>query len=648
MSHKTLYIDIDEEITSIVDRVRKAQADEVIVVVPKRALLIQSLVNLKLLKKEANRRKKRLIIVTQDRIGKKLIGKAGILVQGKMDEATAPEGSDDEKTERENTTIKEELIEDNEEDKVGSSDYFDEPLPVPQKSPETGENIGKISFEKKEEKNISEKGPGSQKRLGKMAKTRIGKGQKEKMMRMSDIVMSPKLKKEKKTKAGELVPGAPAKKEISFSENHFQFREAERQKNIKPEKFFMASPSFTAKSSSRKEQRALKVTRVKGRSGKYFIVFLVTFFALGAFAGAYYFLPRATVVLHLKSQEKSVSESIEASKDINSVGEGKVPAALYEITKEKSGEFQATGSKSLPGRQAGGTGKATGIVVIYNEFSSENQPLVVTTRLETSDGKIFRITKNIIVPGMSKIGGETKPGAIEVDVIADKLGEEYNIEPATFKITGFKGGPKYEKFYAKSSKAMEGGSKGEGITVTSQDIAQAKDSLVADVKKEALGEIKNKLGPEKIFFEDAVKFELQNSSSSVSVGSQAEKFTENVSLKARVVDFSEEDVKKLISEAEKSQDSSSLRIDFRKELNYVLAESDFEKGFVKFEVKTDVSVAGGIDLDNFKRGALGKNREELENLVKNYPAVKSADLNFWPFFVSRVPMNEKRIKIEVQ
>ena len=34
--HKTLYIDIDEEITSIIDRVRKSAANEIIVIAPKR------------------------------------------------------------------------------------------------------------------------------------------------------------------------------------------------------------------------------------------------------------------------------------------------------------------------------------------------------------------------------------------------------------------------------------------------------------------------------------------------------------------------------------------------------------------------------------------------------------------------------------
>ena len=124
MSHKTIYIDIDEEITSIVDRVRKATANEVIIVVPKRALLIQSLVNLKLLKKETNRRRKRLMIVTQDRIGKKLIEKAGIQVQGKMDDSLADDEIFEDSSRKIHSEIPTEIFVE-EKSAVGSNDYFD-------------------------------------------------------------------------------------------------------------------------------------------------------------------------------------------------------------------------------------------------------------------------------------------------------------------------------------------------------------------------------------------------------------------------------------------------------------------------------------------------------------------------------------------
>ncbi len=133
MSHKTIYIDIDEEITSVIDRMRKTEAGEVIIVAPKRALLLQSLVNLKLLKKEADRRKRRIMIVTQDKIGKKLIEKAGILVHGKVDDSMADSSEAEEPVIKRKQLIKnQELIEniegERQEEPIGSDSYFDEPL----------------------------------------------------------------------------------------------------------------------------------------------------------------------------------------------------------------------------------------------------------------------------------------------------------------------------------------------------------------------------------------------------------------------------------------------------------------------------------------------------------------------------------------
>ncbi|HHE45761.1 MAG TPA: hypothetical protein ENL05_00200, partial [Candidatus Moranbacteria bacterium] len=91
MAHQTFYIDIDEEITSIIERLKKARAREIIVVVPKRALLIQSIINLRILKKEADEMGIQLMVVTQDKLGKILIEKAGILVQQKMDDLSGEE-----------------------------------------------------------------------------------------------------------------------------------------------------------------------------------------------------------------------------------------------------------------------------------------------------------------------------------------------------------------------------------------------------------------------------------------------------------------------------------------------------------------------------------------------------------------------------
>jgi hypothetical protein len=284
--------------------------------------------------------------------------------------------------------------------------------------------------------------------------------------------------------------------------------------------------------------------------------------------------------------------------------------------------------------------------VIYNEFSSESQPLVATTRFQTDDGKIFRLTKNIVVPGSTKVGGETKPGAIEADVIADAPGPSYNIDPATFKIPGFAGGPKFEKFYAKSTESMTGGIEGETPVVTAQDIAGAKDSLLAAAKKEAMSELKSALPDDRKIFDDTVNAEMLDAKPSAAVGTQTDKFTYAVKMKAQAVSFSENDVK--ISLQREVGSSSVGPSSFDQPISYVLSDSSQASSLLKFEAKTDIGLTSTVDIENFKRGTLGKNMGELDSYIKTYSEIQKADINFWPFFATKVPLNENKVQIETK
>lgn len=75
------YVDVDEEITSVIGKLRKNPSDEAFLVVPKRAMISQSLVNLKLLEKEAKKLKKKLIFVSPDANTRKIAEKAGLSVK---------------------------------------------------------------------------------------------------------------------------------------------------------------------------------------------------------------------------------------------------------------------------------------------------------------------------------------------------------------------------------------------------------------------------------------------------------------------------------------------------------------------------------------------------------------------------------------
>jgi hypothetical protein len=76
----TVYIDIDDEITGIIDKVTTSKERIVALVLPKRAAVLQSIVNMKLLKRAADGQKKRLVLITSETALLPLAGAAGLHV----------------------------------------------------------------------------------------------------------------------------------------------------------------------------------------------------------------------------------------------------------------------------------------------------------------------------------------------------------------------------------------------------------------------------------------------------------------------------------------------------------------------------------------------------------------------------------------
>lgn len=79
-SKDTLYIDTDDEITAVIEKVVSAKAKIVAVVLPKHATVFQSQVNLKLLKKAAVSAKKNIVLITSDSSILAIAGAAGVHV----------------------------------------------------------------------------------------------------------------------------------------------------------------------------------------------------------------------------------------------------------------------------------------------------------------------------------------------------------------------------------------------------------------------------------------------------------------------------------------------------------------------------------------------------------------------------------------
>lgn len=79
-SKDTIYIDVDDEITSIIDKVVSSQHKIVALVLPRRSTVLQSLVNMKLLKRSGDSSGKHLVLVTSEPGLLPLAGSVGLYV----------------------------------------------------------------------------------------------------------------------------------------------------------------------------------------------------------------------------------------------------------------------------------------------------------------------------------------------------------------------------------------------------------------------------------------------------------------------------------------------------------------------------------------------------------------------------------------
>lgn len=634
--HQTFYIDIDEEITSVVEKLRNAQYKEVIIVVPKGALLIQSIINLMVLKKEADDLNLQLMIVTQDKLGKFLVEKAGILVQQKMD----------------NIEDEGEIIEE--------KNFYNQEKSEAESIQAKTKNIGSENFFsdfKKQEKELPQPILSQQikeKRLG-MEKERIVNKELVLGAPINSIKSKSDFLPDSQKKSGafpNLERKLPETNKSKVFEKNEKKDEFPKGKDIfgqdeKIKNFFYPSNSF--EKSIKKENYSQPSYGVSSKFKKVFFAFIFLGILAGGGVLAYIFIPKASIILTPKIENKMVDSEIMG--DVNSSTadfEKKViPAEEIEIMNEVSKSFKATGEEMISNQKASGT------IKIFNEYGTEEQSLVATTRFLSEDGKLFRLSAGVTIPGAKKEGETLVPGEIEARIVADKPGEEFNIGPTKFTIPGFQdsGLEKYNKFYAKSENAMTGGGKEEtkSNSVTEEDIQKAKTQLLNELNQSTIEKIKEKVGSEKIILEDAINKEEAIYKISNSPGDVAESFQMTVQMKVSALVFSDKEIKKMVSamiaergEKEVHIDEESISLDFGK------ADPNFRTGLINIKFHAKAELVPEINTEEIRSNILGKNEEYLKNYLSAFPEIDGASIEYWPSFLKgRIPYQAKRVEVRL-
>lgn len=365
-------------------------------------------------------------------------------------------------------------------------------------------------------------------------------------------------------------------------------------------------------------------------------------FGTGGFAMAK--MPRADIRIILKKTPVDFEDTIEISNKVSRYGLAgdriTVPGELLISEKNMTKSFKSNAKKRVEA-------KAEGAIIVYNAYSSEKQSLVAQTRFESPDKKIFRITKAVTIPGAKIENGKIVPSKIEVLVVAEEYGDTYNLAPMSpWKIPGFKGSPKYEGFYGESLKPMAGGFIGEVAAPTSEDLEGARKDLVASLTDALRGEMAVLASPLFKIFDDAEFFKVLEEKIDTSLGEGADSFNLFMRGELRRIVFEENTLKEAIAARARRGLPEGLRYrDF--EINYSNRSFDFLSGKMTFEAEGSVSFESDVKISEIRREILGKDKKSLQSLVFALPGLEKATVSLWPFWVGRVPENEKKVKIEV-
>jgi len=661
--HQTFYIDIDEEITSIIERLRKSAAKEVVIVVPKRALLIQSIINLKLLKREADKLGKEIIIVTQDKLGKLLVEKTGIAVELKLNDIAGEEMLIMKKDKKDDLVeggktydpAAEHKIK-NHIDTIGSSGFFDN-SPKKAMAKEASLKANKDSVPENEKLTNKELVTGIGELIKNSKKTILAEVR-EKTGAM-DMVKNIDIKQRSSEGIG-LTEGeksvyqrgmiANKNKRALFKQEKLDYDE-KSEKEIKLENSGQPAAEdfhqYDSADKKRKKDENYKNINLSKKSWKFFAIFGLVATLIILISLAYVFLPKATITIFAKTKIQSLDAEMKADTKAESADFDKkiIPAKAISVSEEISRNFDSTGNKSASSR------KARGMITIYNEYSSANQPLVATTRFVSEDGKLFRLINGITVPGLTKEGTEIKPGAIEAEVTADEAGEEFNIEPTKFTIPGFQGSgsEKYAKIYAKSFKTISGGAKGSETvrSVTDADISSAKSKILAEFSSVLKQKIKEQAGQGYIILDEALSIGDPNYKVSNSTGEISDKFTVTLKISGSAIVFKETDLNSAIKNVLAKGMGNNYKIaDDSIITEFGKSDADFENSALTLRLHATGKTVPDLNLTDFKRGSLGKNSQELDIYLKTYPDIARVEVDYWPTFISgRIPAYASRVDV---
>lgn len=353
----------------------------------------------------------------------------------------------------------------------------------------------------------------------------------------------------------------------------------------------------------------------------------------------YLFFFKAEVIVYVEPKILEKDAQITADPVVASVNEEQkiIPGFTTNAQVSGSDKMQATGIKQIGDR-------ARGTVVIYNKTDS-SKTFSQGTTLTTSDGINFTLDSSVSIASQSAVEDGTVFGKVSAPVTANQIGADGNIPSGTaLTVTGLSS----SQFSAKAEGNFSGGTSRQVTVVSDSDQKKLLATLAASLRKQAQGQLQEKLSGKKIL-EDALSEEVVKKTFSKNINDQAGDFSLNMTINYKGIAYSDDDLKRIVSKLVDTSVPDGYKLD----LSQTETQADvskIDKNKLIFLARFKAKLLPKLNSQDLLGKIKGKTPYEAAQILKGIDNILGSEIKLIPSLPSslqRLPLLDKNIKLEV-
>lgn len=427
---------------------------------------------------------------------------------------------------------------------------------------------------------------------------------------------------------------------------------------IKRENVRRAPPLYTpekrdGESNTPPPQQPRRPVQYDQGGGKWYtnkwLILIIVLVILGGVFFALSLNKKVEISVTPKTQQVNVDFTARAGKNVAEAGDD-ISFTVFSIEDSRATTLPSNGVKEVDKR-------AEGRIIIFNNYSSEPQRLIARTRFETPDGKIFRISDAVVVPGVTVRDGESVPGSLEVTVRAEEPGAEYNVGFTDLTVPGLEGTPLFDDIFARTKTEIKGGFSGPVKVVDESAQNEKREELENELASVLLAQVEEQVSGGLISIQDGL-FTSFSETLDDRAGNEEEDIPYTVTGTMHAILFDEGELAQLIAQEAgvEGVEDMSISIGDMSGLSILIEDKDLvtptQDEVISITISGTARIVWDVPEEDVKNALAGKEKEEsvYQAIFANqFPNIVEAQvISFKPFWGGNFPSDPSKIEIITQ